>query len=277
MESGERRVPIDGDRVKWGLHLQRLSQREAGRRIAARFYGANVTAKDENAVAMSILKIVRGESRRCAPLLRRNLAQLLDLPVRWLSGERDRLPHTYDHVPRLVGPFTHEGQLAYQRSRAIFAIAERGARVDAEVGPRPNRRQIAEYRFWKLIDPLLERSAGTDSQIAIAMMICLKDLVDPSWWRLQTTGPGAWTDRDWQETMLPAHRKEPESGEESEAREALLKAFRYILKPWIEGRADLDLGKLAKIAGLEGIAAVQQAIGGQSPPSVSARASRHHR
>jgi hypothetical protein len=265
MESAERYVPINGDRVKWGLHAQRLSQREAGRRIAARLYGAGATPKDENAVAMSILKIVQGESRRCALLLRRNLAQLLDLPVRWLSGESAQLPHTYDHVPHMAGPFTHEGQVAYQRTRAIVSIMERHGRVDGELGSKPNRRQIAEYRFWKLIDPVLERRAATDARVATVVMTCLKDLVDPSWWRLQATVPtSGWTAQDHEGILLPAHRKEAESVEESEAREALMKAFSYILKPWIAGRADLDVGKLAKIAGLEGIAAVQQALGRQA-------------
>lgn len=274
MEPAERRVPISGDRVKWGLAARNLSQREAGRRIAARFRGAGVTRNDENSVAMSILKIVRGQSRKCDPDLRKALAQLLDLPVRWLSGERNRLPHTFDNRPQLTGPFTDNGQFEYQRLKAFVSITERKGRVDAEDESRPNRRQIAEYRFWKVIDPLLERRAITDSHWAMAVMTCLKELVDPAWWRLKTSLPATGRadqdkDQDYEETLFPAWRKGAESAEESEAREALMKAFRYILKPWISGRADLDLAKLAKTADLEGVSWVHQVIVRQQAKSAT--------
>jgi hypothetical protein len=253
-------VPIDGDRVKWGLHARGLTQREAGRSMAGRHFGETVTRQEENAFAMSILKIVRGKSRRCAKDFRKQLAKTLDLPVRWLSGQMARLPHTFDVPVYVAGRSTHKGQAEYRRWKASLAVHEsvwRSLVTDTAAGggqQMPDRRQIAEYHFWREVDPALERLAESASDEATRLAVCLKWLVDPSWWRPRALRFGSKpTQSDTQET-LPSHlRHDLESEEESEAREALMTAFRYILKPFMAQRAALDVAFFDRVTALQDV------------------------
>jgi hypothetical protein len=260
-------VPVDGDRVKRGLAASGLSQREAGRRVARALRGAEVKPADGESVAMTIRNIVCGQTRSCERVTRKALARTLDLPVRWLSGELEHLPHTFDVPVYIAERSASKGQAEYRQWKAGVAAQESAWRAvlsasatHADPGQQnPNRRQIAEYHFWKEVDPAFERLAASESEEAKRLALCLKWLVDPSWWRPRALRFGSNpTQSDTQET-LPSHlRHDLESEEESEAREALMTAFRYILKPFMAQRAALDVAFFDRVTALQDVVRAEE-------------------
>jgi hypothetical protein len=228
--SGNALVPIDGKRVRDALSDQGLSNREAGRRIAKRLYGREEKPGDAESIAVRLNNVLKGQGT-CERDLRRVLAMVLDFPETWLSGEDDRLP---------------------------YATYMTGGGGQTDAGPMPNRRQLATHRFNSAIAARLNRIRRSEgSQASSAYSVCLSQLIDPTTWRrsMLRLSPAATAEDVAKATPILARKGFTESAAESEAREHLVKAFLYILRPWIDGRLEIDEDYLVAVAmGLEKLA-----------------------
>jgi transcriptional regulator with XRE-family HTH domain len=181
----------------------------------------------------------------------RRIADVLGVPVRWLSGQRDTLPGA-SYEPDLVkGAFDapdriHLAQSDFMRPcyRALRRDFPPADSPDADAADKvfrinPDRIWSARGGHWPgIIEGMGAPEEGDSGKPGVEL--ALRRLVNPEWW-VASLSPPASPDQPYEVPLTPTKRVE--------AVEALTKAFAIILSPWIRGEAKLNLELLDRLGG----------------------------
>ncbi len=205
---GRERVPVVADRLNAAIRLRGLS--------------VNGLAKAAGIQQATVDLVVRGVSRKTQEDRLARIADVLQVPFEWLTGEWRLLPHAF--YPKDV--------------------------VDGQKEPTlPSLEQLVEHDFNSRCAGAVARDWPKDDQ-AWLLEAVLQTLIAPGSWRhlLVRSRPNPTPRVRRRPSAEEVSRLNQEAAErERQAMMCLSKAFQIILGPWLKGDAALDVRALQRL------------------------------